>query len=76
MDRYKMAFHKMLSGQDEGKWKGKVSVVDQLPPFLFSFIWISLHNDRGGCRFDTPLHLIAKMKCNTLAIYWLSEINI
>lgn len=38
MDRYKMAFHKMLSGQDEGKWKGNVSVVDQLPPFLFSFI--------------------------------------
>ncbi|HJG26052.1 MAG TPA: hypothetical protein K8V60_11225 [Parabacteroides merdae] len=43
MDRYKMAFHKMLSEQDEGKWKGKVwygmvwygMVVDQFPPFLF-----------------------------------------
>ncbi|WP_262886369.1 hypothetical protein [Parabacteroides distasonis] len=33
-----MAFHKMLSEQDEGKWKGKVSAVDQFPPFLFPFI--------------------------------------
>lgn len=52
MDRYKMAFHKMLSEQDEGKWKGKVSVVDQFPPFLFPFI---VNSGRQDIKFYNKL---------------------